>query len=65
MMTEAVSPDREVMIALGPETPGVRNNMNKINAMDAMAAVGIQAFFEKNADPIVFPGLNPFLGFCG
>lgn len=61
MMTEDVSPDKEVMIALGPETLGVRNRVKKTSVRDAMAAAGIQAFFESNADRIDSHGIESFL----
>ena len=60
MMTEAVSPDKDVMMALGSGTPGVRSNVKKNNTMKAVAAAGIQAFFKRNIDPIVSHGVESF-----
>lgn len=56
MITEVVSPDREVMIALGPGIPGVRSNVKKTSARDAIATAGIQVLFKDNADLIFSHG---------
>ena len=48
-MTEDRSPEIELMMALGPEVAGGRNNVKKTSVRDAMIDTGTRTLFERNA----------------